>query len=503
MDKLLEFTKIFAKFAGFIFLIYLCFAPFFTIKGLPIHPGDALDNVATSYHLWQKNIFSYDGTHKTYEREPLPSYLTALYVEHFSQITKSTTLQQFNEDKAIIKNYLRINAWLSVLLILTTFGLCYLLSRSYFGAILGAGLVWLFFIYNRNYLANLLTELHAAILLLFISIGAYLLINRPSIMKAIFLGFCLALFSLTKATGLYISLPFLIVIFICLFKSTSSTHPFKHATLHSLVIAIVFCSLTIPWMVRNYTNFGEFAIAQRGGIVLLTRAIKNQMTSNEYRGAWYVYAPESLKPLLEKIFNFDQNDLKKGGQFERLVRRHNGDWRAEIQGRPDLATSYFSKAFAIQQSVKMELYNISANKILDKEMLPELYLNNVIVDQRLLDKTLKSKALSLITQNPVNHLITTPLFAWRGMWSFNTSLWQVNLICFVSFFFVSIIAILKKQYTLIAFCSFGAILFCFYAGATHFISRYSAPLIPLTIATTIYLLSLLLNKVLLKRLIHI
>ncbi len=500
MANFLKMTKILPKLISFLCLIFLCFAPFFVIKGLPIYPGDALDNVATTYHIWQKKIFSYDGVHKTYEREPLPSYLTAYYVQHFTQIPKSTTLQQFYDDKTIIKDYLRINAWLSVVLILTTFGLCYLLTRSCFWATLGAGLVWVFFIYNRIYLANLFTELHAATLLLCTSISAYLIINRPSIIRAIFLGFFLALFSLTKATGLYLSLPFLIIIFICLFKSGFSTHPFKNATLYSLVIAIVFCSLTLPWMVRNYTNFGEYAIAQRGGIVLLTRAIKNQMTTNEYRGAWYVYAPESLKPLLENMYDFDRNDLKKGGQFERLVRRHPSDWRAEILGRPDLATSYFSKAFATQQSVKMQLYFDSMNKKVDAADLTDLHLNNIIVDQLKLDKSLKGKALSLIVQNPIDHLMTTPIFAWRGMWSFNTALWPVNLICFASFFFVSVFAILKKQYQLIAFCSFGVILFCFYAGATHFISRYSAPLIPITIASTIYLLSLVQNKVMPKRL---
>lgn len=486
-------TKV-IRFLSIIIVLYFALAAFFAIKPHAISK-DAIDNATSAYYVWQKGEFTYDGEMLTYEREPLPIYLTAFYVRFFTDIPKNVSLENFYQSATYTKQILTINAVYSCCLVLLIAWFGFKLTRSWLAMIIVVMSTWFFFLANHKHLNNLYTEILAAFLVTLIAVMAYLLIAKLSKKFAFGLGVALGLFALTKAIGLYVSVMVISLMAIPLFMKNQTS---KHICKVQLLITIAFILTISPWMVRNYIQFGDLAIAQRGGIVLLVRALKNNMTTNEYIGGFYVYAPEKLREHMSNFLGFNPRSLDQGGEYQRLIRRKLGDadWGAEIMAQPERATSYFSKAFAIQQTVRLNLFKQKHPGInfLTENDLMLIHQGRADFSMMKADKEVKLLAIKLIRQNFLNHLKGTVLFAWRGLWSFNQGAWALNALAFVALLSLPVVAIKQKQPEVLAASLFGVLLFTFYAFFTHFLPRYSAPLIPLSVLSLAYVAITLLRR---------
>ncbi len=220
-------------------------------------------------------------------------------------------------------------------------------------------------------------------------------------------------------------------------------------------------------MLRNYFNFNDFSISQRGGDVLLTRAAKNQMTWDEYSGSFYVYSPKWIrKNVFEKFLGFNNGDLLPGGRFVRLIRYQPGDAEAIKAGNVEKTISYYARVRAVISKKDIEY---------SKQGLP-IYL---------VDEDIKKLAIDMIKNDPIKHLLMTIPFLWRG-----------NIIIFLSLISMLTISIIKKKPDWFAFSLFGVGLFMFYALLSHFIVRYSTPLIPLAIVSILVMMNSLIMKLL-------
>lgn len=229
----------------------------------------------------------------------------------------------------------------------------------------------------------------------------------------------------------------------------------------SLALVAVFAAVVAPWMLRNHAQFGSWSIAERGGVVLLIRAVKDRMTAEEYRGAFYVWAPPGVRPAVGWLLGYGPGDLQRGGRLQRLNRYptadfHPEDVAAERAGRPDLAISYYRQARAQRQQLYNEIGTTSGS---------------TEVDRRLQDR-----ALRMIQDAPLRHLATTVPFLWRG--------------AFVAFpvLAVALIAAMRRhdlRRAAFLWPSLGLILF--YGLLTHFIPRYGTPIVPVVIVAVLIL----------------
>ena len=456
---------------------------------------DALENAVASYHLWSTGTMSVDGTTPTFFREPLPIAITALHIgwltdiptqlnrgpivgpvqhgERVSQVELAYPADlmgkpRFRQQISYVNLYAIAGGLCAV------WWVCWLLTGSYVASCAAILLSWVFFYFSGYFIYRPMSEYLASMFLLTASGFMVLMFRRPSWQMAIVLGVLLGMLSLTKGAVWYVSLvaiPLMVLLLVW----------FKVRTWRVAVTMGALCMLTLsmvvmPWMFRNHHHFGEFAISERAGLVLLTRAFKDQMTANEFHGAFYVYAPLSFKQssVFRELFGLNEVGRNVGVEFARLYRSRPGDNEAAERGDLEAATSYFHKAIAYQNRLKL-----AGVEDVDREV--------------------KSEAMRLIVADPISHLKLTITFAWRGIWSFGhpdpiqpssgSGLASIlNFGAFLSLLLLPVLAFVAKRQDWLAFSLLGGGLFWFYALLTHFIPRYSAPMIPLAVIAMIVLL---------------
>ena len=426
---------------------------------------DALQNLSITYNVWTKGKFSENGETPTYSREPLPIALAAAHMAMFTSVPADANMVEVAKDPHYVKQIVTINIVFSMLLLSAIWLLARQLSMSFRLTALTMILSWYFFAGAPRHIDRMYTELFSSSLLILAAIATIYTYQSRKLTAAVTTGGLLAAFALTKASGLYVVLVALPMLAagMYFFKLVSARKAFGIW----LTMLLTFLFLVTPWMMRNYLIFGDYTIAERGGNVLLTRAVKNRMTDEEYRAAFYVYAPGSMKHrFFESILGFEQSNLAPGGKYVRLIRHQPGEQDAIKAGNPDATISYYGLRSAIENRMLRELQNAGQ-------------------DTRQVDQMQKALAFELIKADPVAHAKTTLPFAWRGIWSFAGKGGIVkelfNLLSFLSLLVIPFVAVWKRKPEWFAGSLVAMGYFLFHAFTTHFIPRYSAPLIPLSL----------------------
>jgi hypothetical protein len=149
---------------------------------------------------------------------------------------------------------------------------------------------------------------------------------------------------------------------------------------HILILVGTFAIVVAPWIARNFQAFGRPLISDRGGFVLYTRALMNQVTPIEYRGSFYVWARPLLQPYVGSMLGFSPRDLGLGGRLERLgggvpgTAVYDHGRAAEIAGRPENTVSFYHRARAERIRLEREfarnhdpISDVSADGMLQRE----------------------------------------------------------------------------------------------------------------------------------------
>ena len=295
--------------------------------------------------------------------------------------------------------------------------------------------------------------------------------RRPRLVTGVASGIALGLLVLTRAVFQYWLAGVVIVWLAAAWRDAGRGRASAPAFAALLIAA---WSLALPWMVRNAVQAGEFGISGRDGEVLAIRAEYGRMTWAELRGAFAYYLPvpsaadglrrAAMRWLEPEIFGYARFDQGNPEGFYRRARRNEGDvaarantidpeWRAGQAGR---------------------------------------------------DAALTRASLELMREDWLKHAALTLVFAERGSEFFSGAIcdsaadflgarwewqsgWLAHRVCApagLSYLFLPALGWLlvlawKRRDAATAFlllpaaCSFGL-----HALATHFIPRYSFPLIP-------------------------
>lgn len=410
----------------------------------PIVQPDAYENLTAAYNLAHHGVISLDPHASepppSEYREPLPIAVLALYI---ATVRGNTSLGELVESKhaALLK---QSNVLWGVLLAVTVFVTIVRFTGSYGWAAFGTLVTDYGLAEHYN---GLYSEVAAAALLALACAVAAQAMHRRQRVWFLLAGLLFGALTLTKAAFLYVS--FVLIAMLAVLGAWHLWRERERKTLQSAALLAVGVALVVgPWVVRNYVHFDRPVLSSRGGQVLLTRATKNGMTDDEYRGAWFAYAPRPLRWVASRLTGFDKRDLEDDGRLERLMRYVDlRDRVAPEQGRPDEAVSYFAKVKAIRRQLEMQ---------------------HPDADGVTIDRMLKQRAVALIKADPMAHLKTTPLFMWRGA-----------PYLFLILAAGAIHALLRRRDWLLAYLMPGLGLLLFYALLTHFIPRYGDPIRPL------------------------
>lgn len=439
--------------------------------------SDSQQSTFLAYHLLTDGFHSMDGVTPSNFREPVISFLNALNIARLLPEKNQIEKEQLINDPVLILEMTKLNLVYLILIYVLSYVLARKLQLPRFLASVAAFIPVFFFAVFTSYITSVNSDLPAAVFLLLFSIFILDYMEDRKWKYLIISGLILGFLTLTKAVFLYIFIVFIpsiliFDIFIANKKIFQSWIP----------LMILFISFAIPvglWMLRNNIQMGTTSISDRGGEVLLIRAIKNQMSDEEYLGGYYAYAPEVLQTgFFERFLGYRQEDLLDGGGLQRLNRGLKGDSLALVEGRFNEVKSYYRIAQVEHRG------------------LSNLYGTSLYTDSP--DEGSKSKALNLIFTHPLNHLKASFLFGWRGIWFYKGRHLIPVVIAFVmytSFFVLFVSSIWKKDLRVFVITILPILYFLFHAFLTHFIPRYSGILVPLLSVAFILSLFLVFRKV--------
>ncbi len=291
---------------------------------------------------------------------------------------------------------------------------------------------------------DLYTELPAAVLMTGAVYWLVKAVNRDSRVGFLAAGLCYGLLALAKAAMLYLFIGLLIVLL-----ATYVKRALRARRLLNLLVLFAGAALVVtPWVARNWLTFGQAQISERGGLVLYTRALMNQVTPTEYRGSFYVWARPSLQPLVGRLLGFSAQDLALGGRLQRLnddlgTELYQHDLRAEQAGRPQDAITLHRQARA--ERVRLE---------------SEFEAQRIPYPEVAADGAMAREGATLIEHNfGADLALAVPL------------IWRCAPVIFPALVITLAYALRSRKYLLALLVLPGLGLVVFYALATHFEPR--------------------------------
>lgn len=490
------------------FVLVVTFAYTFTsankhITGNPLN-DDGLDNLRLAYSIahfgTMANVLNmqFSEISPSNSREPVPNWITAQWIKLNENLFNDQTLHLSQTPKQLVK-LKQVNTWILMGVLIGIFVLAYALFNAEFSPVTAfvlayATLLLSYACIHTVYVTTMITEFHGALFVIWFSWAWLRFFQTNKWQYAAISGLFLGLLILTKAAFFYIAIVLLSVVSLWLaLQKVTRLFFLKH------LLVVFFAALVVlPWMYRNYIYIGTFEIAGRGPIVLMTRAFKSQMTDEEFKGAFYAYAPASLKKTMKSITGFSGKDRVLGGRLQRFTRFFPEDEACRARGVEPCAVGYY-----IQASIRY-------NNIL--KLYRQKYPNDPKSAVQLGEQSAKKHATNMIKNNLWGHLKSSLVFAWRGAWPCNKvdgrwfnyeqkslqSPWQeiVPFFGLLMMFAMGILAAYKKDNSMIALTWLGCLTFLFYALTTHFIPRYSEMMLPIWVVCFVYCLSLVSKTIL-------
>jgi hypothetical protein len=453
---------------------------------------DALVNLRFAFNLAHHGALSVSESSPylaSNAREPIPNLVTGLHLRILELFQPELAFSDLAQGRGsqLLK---LVNVYWVVLGLVATSLLAKALLKSFMLEVMAIVLVGYFFFAVPMIVDNLYTELQASVLLLWSSWFLLRASTRRRWTDALLVGIGFGLLSLTKAIMFYVCLLVMALLLLrWLWVSLRSGFRFRSGRASALAMLAGLALAVLPWTLRNRVELGTFQLTQRGGRVMYARAIKNRMENGEIPGVIYFWGPSFYQHISRRLgFGAEPHDYQAGGRYRRINRYgsnfQRSDYEAMVAGRPQDVVSYHRKVGA---EVNRITYQAAAQGVSD----PNRYA----------EKQVGAKARRMIVGDPIRHLLMTPLFAWRGIWSwpnegamFKTSGLYVlvkdllSLASYVSLFIVFLIGVLRCRARDLAITVLPVGMLLAYALLTHNIPRYSSPAIPLMILSMVVLL---------------
>ena len=419
--------------------------------------SDAAQNIRSAVNLARFGEYGEGpiavGVEAGFRREPFPNFLLALYLK-FGEWWLPGLLNVAND--SLFGSFLFFAKTINMVVAAFLFGGFWMLLRQIFLSPLLANLSMLLLLeplsacFVSKEINNLNTELIASSLIIWLTVSILALAQKISFRIVISCGFLFGLLALTKASAAYIA----ILALPCLaYLLANGAREFWR---HLLFLFLGFSMLVFPWVLRNHFQFGYPVISRGGGDVLLIRTEFNQMNDLQFRNGFYAYSPKYLQDQLSgPLLGLDKSDFECGGSLEVYNRKLKCDVEALQRGDYDDVRSFYQRG--------------------KRAIRRKFGLN---------DKGTKKLAIERIKSDPTAHLRMTLLMGWRGYWPFvskNHLHVAINCMAFLSLLLVPLIGMLEGRKLWVLIGILPSLYFAFYAFASHFLPRYSEPLIPVSL----------------------
>jgi hypothetical protein len=415
--------------------------------------SDALQNLTAAFNVAKSGIFSANDPASqvapTRRREPLPPFVVAGFIKILETFKGPLEYQALLSGPGARWIKLSNLLWCVIISVGVYAAVNTLTGSLPFAA--AATIVAADYIeVNR-----LMTEPPAQAFLLLLSLFSVMMIRSPRPAYFCAAGLSLGALILTKAAFLYIGIALFLALAAWLAWDKLHGRLQRSSIIGFFIFVLSTAALTVPWSARNYYHFGSPGLAERGGAVLYIRALENEMTSLEYAGAFYVWAPYGwAKVGLGKTLGFSKADLNKGGSLQRLNRLIPGDRENVLAGRPDLTTSYYNQA-------KAERRRLATDFAKQGQADPAGAAEDLLM----------RRSIEKIQARPLMHLSMVPLLIWKG-----------DALTFL-LSALAVVLMLKGRPRVDAFIYAvpSLAMVAFLALATHYIARYSDPVIPIVV----------------------
>ncbi|MEZ5706812.1 MAG: hypothetical protein R3E56_17080 [Burkholderiaceae bacterium] len=370
--------------------------------------GDAEENLATAFNLLHHHIYSHLNSENPIPgnlREPVPNFFYAAWlvlIERFDHVINLNHLWGGSGTYAVkLGNFFWIYAGLVAF--------SKIISRvlpSFAISWAGLLLAFLSFFGNAQWVDSLYTELHTAVLLLWLAHFSLATLRQPNRKHLVGTGVFAGLLILTKAIFLYVFLVMVAAWAIAWARHSSSPHSRSQGRQAAAVVLSALLVIT-PWALRNAIQFGSPSISSvRGGGVMYYRAMLDDMNLDEVKGLLYLNGPASYRTLSDHFFGAPRReDFQRDGRWARLYigpsNFQTADKLARLQGRPQDAVSFHQKASA--EFVKR---------------IEEAKSQGSSYPARDADASMGHDAVRYFLHHPLRHLAFSLPFFWAGFWGF-------------------------------------------------------------------------------------
>jgi hypothetical protein len=365
-------------------------------------------------------------------------------------------------------------------------------------ALLSSLAVWQLFF--RFHVDSLYTEFHAAVLMAWVSVSAIAALTstgrrRQQLLWAL-TGVLLGLLALTKSLMLF-AIPVFILLVAVVAKRpatscrgrhpctvTAPARPWRPALRGGLIMAVTATLVLSPWMLRNQLQLGSPSLSEgRSGWVVYKRALLNELSPAQQRGAYALYGPQMYRELVAGTrFGISPADFTQASGY--LAPLHyttsgfsTADWEARLAGRPEAAISLYQTTSATYMQA-LQAYREAGD--------PDPGLRA--------DRSLTQRGVERIVADPVAHLRLTPLILWRGTWSmhqleiprpsplpalpFNLASQVLNALGALALGGVFVFALLRRNAPLLAALSLPVLMMLGYALLSQGLPRFFLPATP-------------------------
>ena len=442
------------------FVLAIVLIGFLAARGITSEPAekDAAENLANAFNLAFHGVYSSDDEptdlDPTMRREPLPNFVLAAWMS-ILPLSSAEDLDGVNRGVNIQRIKL-INVFWALGVLIFSYLTTWSLTRSIFAASL-TSLALIPFILSPSLINRLMTELPAACMIAATSYFIMLTVKKEAAAAALAAGVAGGLTALTKAVVFYLLPAVAIGLLVILLMQRL---PLRNALLLPFFFLATSLLVTAPWVARNAIIFGEPQVASRAGAVLYKRMLLDNMTDVEYRGTLYAWSPPSIRKYVGAALGYKPSDLELGGSLQLLNRNlfTPDDRLAQRDGRPELATSYYSMARAERKRQAVALKEES---------------NPALAAERSMQET----ATKWIVAHPTQHISLMFPLAWRAMWVPGIPVWLAPPM-FLALLVLPFVSLRLRRWDLTAFSllPLGILMICL--AATHCIPRYLAPILP-------------------------
>ena len=419
--------------------------------------SDAAQNIRSAANLSRFGVYGEGPVAASVEpgfrREPFPNFSLAFYLKFWE-----LWLPGLIRDSASVASgkLLVFAKTINLIFAASLFCGCWVLLRQIFFSPLIANVVMMILFLPLNAcfvwseVNNFNTELVASGLIVWLTVALLSSAEKASFRFVFVCGLLFGLLALTKASAAYMAILALPCIAFLLSRS------FRQFWGYFLFLSIGFAMFVSPWVLRNQLEFSSPAIARGGGDVLLIRSEFNQMNDQQFLYGFYAYSPTFLQNnVLGPILDLEKNDFKCGNSLDVFNRKLDCDQNALRQKNYDAVRSFYQRG---------------------KRAIPRKFDLNSDDKKELAVETIKNDLFA--------HARMTLLVAWRGLWSFKArNFFEVilNFIAFSSLVVVPMIGLHEKRKVWVLIGIVPSIYYAFYALTSHFLPRYSEPLIPLSL----------------------